>query len=201
MVIEHVDNLGSLARLSQTCSQCQRLAEAKLYRSHTLRNSSAGRQLRQLLDKRFERDLHIRTLAYLMNGAYDQNFMCLQELLERSTQLREFSFQSPEASTNDFEEEDRWMAMTDHLFHPFQLATGTDNDSKLMPHQRANPGAMKKSAPCRTLPAPLQMLNKCKSSSTNRSRPLISDSHSKSSLLIIHSNSTHEWRRVSLLEL
>lgn len=149
MVIEHVDMLKSLARLSRTCQQCQRLAEPKMYRHHTLRSGYGGGLIRHSLDKRTARESHIHTLAYFMDDEYEQNFECLQALLERSTHLREFEFESPECSTNEFEEAEEWNDMTDHLFRPFQAA---------IVHQHPP-----KHPPMVLHGKPLQMLNKRKS--------------------------------------
>lgn len=148
LVIENVDEMKSLERLSRTCHQLQRLAEPKLYRYLTLRSGYEGDIVRHSLDMLPARESHIHTLAYLMNTEFEQSFECLHDLLTRCTKLKEFSYESPECngSVGSFEDEDDWMNMTDWLFQPFENAT-------TLQHPPVELNSM-----------PLQMLRKRKSS-------------------------------------
>lgn len=152
LVIEHVDQLKSLERLSRTCHQLQRLAEPKLYRHRTLRSGYDGEELLYALDMQTARESYIHRLAYLMNSEFDQSFEIMQDLLARSTHLKDFSFESPECNTSDFEDEDDWMEMTNHLFRPFQDATALQDPSLQLNTK------------------PLQMLSKRKTSTLEASR-------------------------------
>lgn len=148
LVIEHIDQVRSLQRLSRTCRQLQRLAEPKLYRHHILRNGYEADLLLHSLERLPARGSYIHTLAYPMDADDQQSFELLEKLLMRSTHLKEFSFESPECSTNNFEDEDTWEEMTDLLFQPFQEAT----NGQLLPSETPLEVAMK----------PLGMLSKRK---------------------------------------
>ena len=123
LIIEQVADLETLRKLASTCRHIQGMAESKLYRSIEICRGSRAKRILKATSTRPERAIAIQSLAIPCDSERRQGFGAYGRLLMCAVNLKEFSFESPECSTGDFEDEDTWEEMADLLFTPFACAT------------------------------------------------------------------------------
>ena len=123
LIIEQVPDAETLSKLASTCRHIQGMAEAKLYRSIEIRRGSRAKRILKATNARRERATAIHYLSVPCDSERRQGFGAYGRLLMCAVNLKEFSFESPECSTGDFEDEDTWEEMADLMFTPFTCAS------------------------------------------------------------------------------
>ncbi|KAK4613749.1 hypothetical protein CLAFUW4_08715 [Fulvia fulva] len=124
-IIDQIDSIKAVRRLSRTCRRIQHLAEPLLYRRIQLRTGCDVDQIITAVSSRPERAAAIRFLDIPCDDTYPQNHAAVGALLKGASGLRELMFESPECNSTDFEDEEEWQAMTDELFEPFEWAVAS----------------------------------------------------------------------------
>lgn len=144
LIIEQLDCRKALWRLARTCRRIQHLAEPVLYRSILIRASGHANELLNALRSRPERCAGIHFLELPCDPQYRQDFRAIAQILNRSRNLKELSYESPQCNNGNFEDETTWETMTDLFFAPFVAAVAPLPEARLSSR-------------------PMQRLKKCKS--------------------------------------
>ncbi|EME42774.1 hypothetical protein DOTSEDRAFT_90064 [Dothistroma septosporum NZE10] len=124
-IIEQIDSVRHLRRLSRTCRRIQHLAEPVLYRSIRIRSGYKTDQIITAVSARAERAAAVRQLEIPCDDDYLQNYAAVEALLTEAKNLKNLMFESPECNSNSFEDEEDWQEMSNNFFEPFQRAVAS----------------------------------------------------------------------------
>ncbi|CAK3903820.1 hypothetical protein DOTSEDRAFT_90064 [Lecanosticta acicola] len=121
-IIEQVDSVKALRKLSQTCRRVQELTEPFLYRVALVRSGRRAEAILRSLETRRARAAAIRRLDVPCDYHQHQNFEALSSLLRQARNLKTLMIESPQCNNGDFEDEPTWRVMAEHIFSPFHDA-------------------------------------------------------------------------------
>ena len=134
-IIEQVDNIKALRKLARTCHRIQDLTEPVLYRSVLARSGSRTEAVLQSIQTRVARAAGIHHLDLPCDYHQDQNFDAVESLIRRARNLKSLMVESPECNNGDFEAEQVWNDMTNHIFLPFRDAAISTTEASSRPLQ------------------------------------------------------------------
>lgn len=121
-ILELVESLATLSHVACTCRRIQELVEPILYRELLVKDATHANVLQASFKGRAQRALAVQVLEVPANPTLVWHREMVGALLRKVLGVKELMIESPLVNSFNFEPEEWWTLMTDHLFGAFKAA-------------------------------------------------------------------------------
>lgn len=121
-VVELVESVATLSHMACTCRRIQELVEPVLYRELLVKDATHASVLQGSFKGRQQRALAVQILEVPANPTLVWHREMVGALLREVLGVKELMIESPLVNSFNFEPEEWWTLMMNHLFQPFTAA-------------------------------------------------------------------------------